>query len=155
MPRAWDRHPMGPPVYIWRTHRVKGVTEEDKIWLDGPTVIGLTDLVPRANEELAQRSLKPIVGRYSKSPGYRVLATYAWITLKSQNRNPSANGILEDTRAEGRSSLQGKTLLTTFGNIQVESYKEKTWIPRKRGQPSTTIKTPIPSQIKVRVIYPL
>ena len=56
---------------------MKGVTEEDKIWLDGPTVIGLTDLVPRANKELAQHSLKPIVGRYSKSPGYRVLAAYA------------------------------------------------------------------------------
>ena len=37
--------------------------------------------------------------------------------------------------------------------IQRDSYKEKTSTPRKRGQPSTTIKAPIPSQIKVRIIY--
>ena len=129
--------------------------EEGKIWLDGLDVMGLTDPVPWANEELAQRSLKAIVGRYSKSPGCRVLAAYTRITPESQNRNPSAKGILEDTRAEGRSSLQGKILLTTFGNIQVKSYKEKTSTPRKRGQPSTTTKAPIPSQIKVRIIYPL
>ena len=55
---------------------MKGATEEDKIWLDGPVVMGLTNPVPWANEELAQRSLKPIAGRYSKSPGYRVLAAY-------------------------------------------------------------------------------
>ena len=53
------------------------IVEGDKIWLDEPIVMGLTDSVPRANEELAQRSLKPIAGRYSKSPGYRVLAAYA------------------------------------------------------------------------------
>ena len=51
-------------------------TEEDKIWLDGPNVMGLTNPVPWANEELAQHSLKPIVGRYSKSPGCRVLTAY-------------------------------------------------------------------------------
>ena len=56
---------------------MKGATEEGKIWLDGPNVMGLTDPVPGANEELAQRSLKPIVGRYSKSPVCRVLAAYA------------------------------------------------------------------------------
>ena len=31
---------------------------------------------------------------------------------------------------------------------------KKTSSPRKRGQPSTTIKTPIPSPTKVRIIYP-
>ena len=51
--------------------------EEDKIWLDGPDVMDLTDPIPWANEELAQHSLKPIVGRYSKSPRCRVLAAYA------------------------------------------------------------------------------
>ena len=51
--------------------------EEDKIWLDGPNVMDLTDPIPWANEELAQHSLKPIVGRYSKSPRCRVLAAYA------------------------------------------------------------------------------
>ena len=56
---------------------MKGATEEDKIWLDGLDVMGLTDPIPWANEELAQCLLKPIVGRYSKSPGCRVLATYA------------------------------------------------------------------------------
>ena len=51
-------------------------SKEDKIWLDRPVVMGLTDPVPWANEELAQRLLKPIIDRYSKSPGYRVLAAY-------------------------------------------------------------------------------
>ena len=37
---------------------------------------------------------------------------------------------------------------------QEDSYKEKTSNPRRRGQPSTTIKTSIPSQIKVRRIHP-
>ena len=41
-----------------------------------------------------------------------------------------------------------------FGTIQEDSYKEKTSTPRKRCQPSTTIKAPIPSQIEVRIIYP-
>ena len=35
-----------------------------------------------------------------------------------------------------------------------DSYKEKTSKPRSRYQPSTTIKTPKPSQTKVRIIYP-
>ena len=55
---------------------MKGATEKDKIWFDGPIVMGLTDPVPRANEELAQCLLKPIAGRYNKSPRYRVLAAY-------------------------------------------------------------------------------
>ena len=146
---------MGPFVRRWRTHRVKGATEEDKIWLNRPVVMGLLDPVPWANRELAQRSLKPIAGRHSKGPRYRVFAAFAWITLESQNRNPSTKGILEDMHTKGRSPLQGKTLLTTFGNIQVEFYKEKTSTPRRRSRPSTTIKAPIPSQIKVHVIYPL
>ena len=37
---------------------------------------------------------------------------------------------------------------------QEDSYKEKTSNPRRRCQPSTTIKTSIPSQIKVRRIHP-
>ena len=53
------------------------VSEKDKIWLDGPDVMGLTDPIPWANKELAQRLLKPLVGRYSKSPGCKVLAAYA------------------------------------------------------------------------------
>ena len=47
--------------------------------------------------------------------------------------------------------LQGK------GSIKYthkDSYKEKTSKPRKRGQPSTTMKAPIPSLTKVRIIYP-
>ena len=44
---------------------------------------------------------------------------------------------------------------TTFGITQEDSHKEKTSTSRKRGQPSTTtIKVPILSQIKVRIIYP-
>ena len=35
-----------------------------------------------------------------------------------------------------------------------DSYKEKTSKPRKRCQPSTTIKAPRPSLTKVRIIYP-
>ena len=41
-----------------------------------------------------------------------------------------------------------------FETIQEDSYKEKTSTSMKRGQPSTTIKAPIPLQIKVRIIYP-
>ena len=40
-----------------------------------------------------------------------------------------------------------------FETIQEDSYKEKTSTPKRRCQPST-IKAPIPSQIKVRIIYP-
>ena len=40
-----------------------------------------------------------------------------------------------------------------FETIQEDSYKEKTSTSRKRDQPSTTIKAPIPLQIKVRLIY--
>ena len=47
---------------------MKGATEEDKIWLDGPVVMGLTDLVLWADMELVQNSLKPIAGGYSKGP---------------------------------------------------------------------------------------
>ena len=35
-----------------------------------------------------------------------------------------------------------------------DSYKEKTSKPRKRCQPSTTIKAPKSSPTKVRIIYP-
>ena len=40
-----------------------------------------------------------------------------------------------------------------FGMMQEDSYKEKTSTPRRRAQPFTTIKAPIPSEIKVRIIY--
>jgi len=40
-------------------------------------LMGLTDPGPWANRELAQRSLKPIAGRYSKGPGYKVFAALA------------------------------------------------------------------------------
>ena len=118
-------------------------------------LMGLTNLGLWANRELDQCSLKPIASRYSKSPGYRVFAAFPWITLKPQNQNPSTKGILEDTHTKERSPLQGKIFLTTFKNIQVEFYKEKTSTPRRRSQPSTTIKAPIPSQVNVRIIYPL
>ena len=36
--------------------------------------------------------------------------------------------------------------------MQEDSYKEKTSTPRREGQPSATIKAPIPSQIEVRII---
>ena len=42
----------------------------------------------------------------------------------------------------------------TFRISQEDSYKERTWTPRKRGQSSTIIKAQIPSHIKVRIIYP-
>ena len=37
--------------------------------------------------------------------------------------------------------------------MQEDSYKEKTSTPSKGGQPSTTIKTTIPLQIEIRIIY--
>ena len=73
------------------------------------------------------------------------------IIMESQGKwNPSTTRIPEDT---WRSSLQGNVLFITFGTIQVEFYKEKTSTPRKRCEPSTTIKAPMPSQIKVRITY--
>ena len=57
-------------------------------------------------------------------------------------------------RINERPSLQGNVLSITFGITQVESYKKKTSTLRKKGQPPTIIKAPIPSQIKVRIIYP-
>ena len=84
---------------------------------------------------------------------------YLWHTFEIQknpkgNQNTSARVILEDTRVNGKSILQGNVLSITFGITQEDSYKEKTSTLRRRGQP-TTIKAPIPSQIKVRMIYPL
>ena len=70
------------------------------------------------------------------------------------NQKPSAKSILEDTRVNGKSTLQGNVLSITFGITQEDSYKEKTSTSGRRGQP-ITIKAPIPSQIKVRMIYPL
>ena len=50
-----------------------------------------------------------------------------------------------------KGSLQGKD---PAKYAQEESYKEKTSAPRKRYQPSTTIKAPIPSLAKVHIIHP-
>ena len=47
---------------------MKGATEEDKIWLDGPDLMGLTDPGSWADEELAQLVPRPIVDRYNKNP---------------------------------------------------------------------------------------
>jgi len=60
---------MSPSTHPRRTHWVKGATEEDKIWLDGPDLMSLTDPGPWADEELAQLAPRPIVDRYSKNPG--------------------------------------------------------------------------------------
>jgi len=47
--------------------------------------------------------------------------------------------------------LQGKN---SAKYAHKDSYKEKTSTAKKRGQPSTTIKAPIPSLAKVRIIDP-
>ena len=122
-------------------HRVKGATEGVK----NSMTLGLTDPSPWADnkgEPRAWHNLK-----------------YLWHTFEIQknpkgNQNTSARVILEDTRVNGKSTLQGNVLSITFGITQEDSYKEKTSTSRRRGQP-TTIKAPIPSQIKVRMIYPL
>jgi len=59
---------MSPSTHLRRTHRVKRATEEDKIWLDGLDLMGLTDPSPWANKELAQLAPRPIVDRYGKNP---------------------------------------------------------------------------------------
>jgi len=69
------------------------------------------------------------------------------------NRNPSTRRVPEGKRVNERPFLQGKGLSITFWIIQEDSYKEKTSTSRKRGQPYT-IKAPIHSQIKVRIIHP-
>ena len=77
------------------------------------------------------------------------------ITIESLGKwNPSVRRIPEDTHVNKDLFYKESVLSITFGTIQEDSYKEKTFTPRKRGQPSTTIKAPIPSQIKVRIIYP-
>ena len=68
--------------------------------------------------------------------------------------NSSMKKIPEDTHVNGDLLHKESVLSITFGTIQGDSHKEKTSIPRKRGQPFTTIKAPIPSQIKVCIIYP-
>ena len=83
---------------------------------------------------------------------------YLWRTFEirkspKENQNTSVRVILEDTRINGKSTLQGNVLFITFGITQEDSYKEKTSTSRRRGR-STTIKASIPSQIKVRIIYP-
>ena len=83
---------------------------------------------------------------------------YLWRTFEirrspKRNHNTSARVILEDTHVNGKSTLQGKVLSITFGITQEDSYKENTSTSKRRGRP-TTIKTPIPSQIEVRIIYP-
>ena len=37
-PRILNRHPIGPSIQAWRTHRVKGATEGVKIRYDGPSL---------------------------------------------------------------------------------------------------------------------
>ena len=122
-------------------HRVKGATEGVK----NSMTLGLMDPSPWADnkgEPRAWHNLK-----------------YLWHTFEIQknpkgNQNTSARVILEDTRVNGKSTLQGNVLSITFRIPQEDSYKEKTSTSRRIGRP-TTIKTPIPSQIKVRIIYPL
>ena len=72
---------------------------------------------------------------------------YLWHTFEIQknpkgNQNTSARVILEDTRVNGKSTLQGNVLSITFGITQEDSYKEKTSTSRRRGQP-TIIKAPM------------
>ena len=77
------------------------------------------------------------------------------ITIESLGRwNPSVRRIPKDTHVNKGLLYKESVLPITFGTIQEDSYKENTSTPRKRGQPSTTIKAPTPSQIKVRIIYP-
>ena len=61
--------------------------------------------------------------------------------------------IPEDTRINEDLLYKGMTCPSRFGINKDDSYKEKTFTPRERDHPSTTIKTPIPSPIKGRVIY--
>ena len=122
-------------------HRVKGATKGVK----NSMTLGLTDPSPWADnkgEPRAWHNLK-----------------YLWRMFEIRknpkgNQNTSARVILEDMRLIKNHSTR-KCLPITFGIAQVEFYKEKTSRSRKRGQPPTTIKAPIPSQIKVRMIYPL
>ena len=77
------------------------------------------------------------------------------IIIESLGRwNPSMKRIPEDTCVNKDLLYKESVLSIMFGTIQEDSCKEKTSTPRKRGQPSTTIKAPIPSQIKVCIIYP-
>ena len=58
-------------------------------------------------------------------------------------------------RLSEKPTLQGNTCPSRLGLLEEESHKEKTSSPRKGSRFSSTIKASIPSQIKVRIIYPL
>ena len=92
---------------------------------DGPRRMGLTDPCPSADERQAQ-----------------------W------KQNPGARRIPEDMRINQDLLYKGMTCSSHFGIHKEDSNKEKTFTPRKRDHPSTTIKTPISSLTKVCIIYP-
>ena len=53
--------------------------------------------------------------------------------------------IPEDTRINEDFLYKGMTCPSRFGTNEEDSYTEKTFTPRKRDHPSTTIKAQIPS----------
>ena len=76
-------------------------------------------------------------------------------TIESQGKwNPSTKRIPEDMCINEDLLYKEISCPSRLGLFKRISMREKTSIRRKRCQPSTTIKAQIPSQIKVRIIYP-
>ena len=116
--------------------------EEDKNELNGLYEMGLMDLYPWADKGRARLVQRSIMDRH-----YEKLR---W--------NPNINRILAQREFLKIRALMKtffvRDLSITFRFSQRDSYKEKIWTPRKGGQSSTTIKAPIPSHAKVRIILP-
>ena len=109
--------------------------------------IGPDGSSPWADRGQVQGTAKTLDGKYLRH-------TLESSQSPKENRNPNTKRILEDTHINKDLLYKESVLSITFGTIQKDSYKEKTSTPKKRCQPSITIKVPIPSQIKVRIIYP-
>ena len=124
-----------------------------KIYPDRPCRMGLTDPCSWADKGQAQLVQRSIMDRHSKKPKWKRLATDT-----QAPSNPKVNGILAQRGFRKIQALMKiffvrKCLVHHVWTIQEDSYKEKTSTPRKECQPSTTIKAPIPSKIKVHIIH--
>ena len=129
---------------------------------------GLTNPCPwagRGQAQLVQRFVmnRSCINRYDRNGPYAHMAARnpRWeilVTLTKPPQNPKVNRILAQSgfrkiRAFIKIFSTRKSLVHHARTIQEDSYKERTSTPRKRCQPSTTIKAPISSQTEERIIY--
>ena len=93
--------------------------------------------------------------RQQLSPGPRVILGSCCARRVSKEIRNLAQRAFQKIRASTENPLYKEMFCPSrLGLLERNSYKEKTSTSRRRGQPPT-IKAPIPSQIKVHMIYPL